>query len=276
MAKRSGAVLCSKCGRLVSAAEKTCPWCGATRPGLWGYAPQLQAFYRDVFQPVPVIIGVCLLLYGLSLLLDPSAAFASRSLLNIGSPSSLSLYRLGMTGGAAWQAGFFWTLLTSLYLHGSLLHIYFNLSWVRSLGPMAVELFGPARFFLIFNGAGAAGMVASNLLGAPPTIGASGAIFGLLGAMWAFGRRRGGVWGQRISKQMWAWALPLFILGLVFPAVNNAAHLGGFVGGVALGWVLPYAERQKESRASQLGALLVGLATLVGFVLSFLKVGQML
>lgn len=274
MAKRSGAILCSKCGRLVSASEKSCPWCGAARPGLWGMAPQLQAFYRDIFQPVPVILATCLLLYGLSLLLDPSEALSTRNLLNIGAPSGESLYRLGMTGGEAWRAGFFWTLLTSLYLHGSLLHIYFNLSWVRSLGPMAVDLFGPARFFLIFNGAGAAGMLASNLLGAPPTIGASGAIFGLLGAMWAFGRRRGGVWGARISKQMWAWALPLFILGFVFPAVNNAAHLGGFLGGVALGWVLPYAERQQESRASQLSALLVAAVTVAGFVLSFVKFGS--
>ena len=92
--------------------------------------------------------------------------------------------------------GEWWTLVTAIYLHGGVLHILFNVLWIRQLGPAVEELYGPARCFVIFTVSGAAGFVVSNLLGVPFTVGASGSIFGLLGAMVAFGRRRGGVFGS--------------------------------------------------------------------------------
>ena len=94
-----------------------------------------------------------------------------------------------------WQAGHWWTLLTAIYLHGSVLHILFNVLWIRQLGPAVEQLYGPSRLVVIFTVAGAAGLLASNLLGLPLTIGASGSIFGLLGALVAFGQKRGGAFG---------------------------------------------------------------------------------
>ena len=82
-----------------------------------------------------------------------------------------------MTGGVAWELGWWWTLLTAIYLHGGLLHIFFNMYWIRILGPSATEVFGPARTFVLFNVAGVAGFLLSNLMSGGPTVGASGGNF---------------------------------------------------------------------------------------------------
>ena len=76
------------------------------------------------------------------------------------------------------------------------------------------------------------GFVVSNFVGVPFTVGASGSIFGLLGAMVAFGRRRGGAFGAMVLRQYGQWALVLFVLGFFMSGVNNLAHAGGFVGGL--------------------------------------------
>jgi rhomboid protease GluP len=144
------------------------------------------------------------------------------------SPGATALFELGMTGGPAWQLGWWWTLFTATYLHGGLLHILFNMLWVRELVPPVVDVFGPARTFVLFNVAGAVGFLASNLATGAPSIGASGAIFGLLGALVVYGRRRG---IAMLTAQAWRWALLLFVFGLIVPSVNNWAHGGGFVGG---------------------------------------------
>ena len=276
MRRKSGAVLCTSCRQLIGVSEKRCPHCGALAPGLFGFGPELQRVFRDVFEPVQLVVGVCVALYVLAVALDPSAALGGGGLFSLGSPSSRSLYLLGMTGGAAAQAGLWWTPLTSIYLHGGLLHIIFNLMWVRQHGPLSVEAFGRARFFVIYNVAGIAGMVLSNAVSGAPTIGASGAVFGLLGAMWAWGRRRGGTVGAGVSRQMFAWAVPLFLIGLVFPGVNNTAHLGGFVAGYALARLLPYAERRREARGSQLAALFFAVATPVALVATVLRMRALL
>ena len=113
-------------------------------------------------------------------------------------PSNRALWAFGAAGAIPWQAGHWWTLLTAIYLHGGLLHILFNVLWIRQLGPEVEELYGPARLVVIFTVSGVAGFVASNAFGVPFTIGASGSIFGLLGAMVAFGQKRGGAFGAAV------------------------------------------------------------------------------
>ena len=128
---------------------------------------------------------------------------------------------------------FWWTPITAIYLHGSLLHsFFFNMMWVRQLGPVVEELFGPFRLFAIFTIAGFTGFLASTLAGHELTLGASGSIFGLLAAAIAYGRRAG---SQLFTRQFLQWAVLLFIMGFVMPGVDNWAHGGGFVGGYAAG-----------------------------------------
>lgn len=275
MGKR-GAVLCSSCKRLVSANEKVCPYCGAVQPTLFGLAPSLRGLFRDHFDPVWIVYSLCVALYVASLALDPQAALDLRDLLGIGSPSSEALYRLGMTGGAALQAGLWWTVLSATFLHGSLLHIFFNLSWVRGIGPLAVEAFGPARFFVLFCLTGVVGFLVSNWISGAPTIGASGAIFGLYGALLAYGRRRGGTWGAGVSRQAMSWAVAGFVFSLAIRGVNNIAHGGGFLAGLVLGTLMPIAERREEARGAQILALILLLALAASVVASFLVVSGLI
>jgi rhomboid protease GluP len=211
----------------------------------------------------------CIALYVISLLVDPRAALQPRGPFSVFSPSLDALEILGAAGAIPWHYGRWWTLLTAIYLHGGLLHILFNVLWIRQLGPAVQELYGPSRLVVIFTVAGAAGFAASSIVWQTPfTVGASGAIFGLLGAMVAFGRRRGGTLGSIVLRQYGQWALILFIFGLIGSGVDNWAHAGGFIGGYACGFVLSLAERRAETSSDRMLGVGALALTMLGFGLS--------
>jgi rhomboid protease GluP len=265
--QRTGSSLCYRCGKLnrVDAAE--CFYCGARRPGLWGFAP-LAGRLVGRFDFAGAVTVVCVVLYFVSILLDPAAAFRARNPFDMLSPSDRALVRLGMAGAAPWAAGWWWTLITGVYLHGSLLHIVFNLLWVRQLAPAVEQLFGRARLVVIYTVAGVLGFVLSNLVGIRFTLGASGAVFGLLGAMVAYGRSRGGVFGVAVLRQYGQWALFIFIASFFLAGVNNWGHAGGFAGGYLAALVFGHLERRPERWLDRLAALgAVGL-TVLSFALA--------
>jgi rhomboid protease GluP len=236
---------------------------------MWG----LSDVFRRVFRtggPTRLITIACIALYVLSLVVDPAGALRPRGPFEIFSPSNSALRLLGATGAFPWAHGEWWTLFTAIYLHGGILHILFNVLWIRQLGPAVEELYGPARCFVIFTISGVVGFIVSNLVGVPFTVGASGSIFGLLGAMVAFGRRRGGVFGAMVLRQYGQWALLMFILGFFMSGVNNLAHAGGFVGGLGAGLVLSLAERRAETTLDHVmaGACIVATVLAFGLALS--------
>jgi len=261
-------MLCPECGKLIGVGEAKCPFCGAWRPGLYGWTPALQRLFGRHLDLIGVIVTACVALYVVSLVLQPEAIFQMRGLFSILSPGSRALYQLGMTGGVAWREGWWWTLLTAIYLHGGILHIFFNVMWIRSLGPAVTDAYGPARAFVLFSLSGAAGFLLSNSVTQSPSIGASGSIFGLLAALIVYGRKRG---GTAMTMQLWQWAVILFVLGFVMSGVNNWAHAGGFAGGWATAQVMRFSEK-RESRGVQILALALLATTAAGFVLSFIRV----
>jgi rhomboid protease GluP len=269
MRQTQGSLVCPQCGKLVGINEPTCPFCGAWRPGLYGWAPVLQRLVGNHLDLISLIVATCVTLYVIALLLQPEAITQPRGMLSFLSPGTRALYQLGMTGGIAWQLGWWWTLLTAIYLHGSVLHILFNVMWIRNLGPAVSEMFGPGRAFVIFNVAGAFGFLVSNMMSNAPTIGASGSIFGLLAALIVYGRRRG---SSMMSQQMWQYAIVLFIFGFLMPGINNWAHGGGFVGGWVAAYLMGFVDEQRESSWMLLLALGFIAITLVGIGLSFTKV----
>ena len=265
--KTTGSILCPSCGRLTNADAAECLVCGRRNPGMWGFAAPLgRMFRRRSF--TDVVTAICIALYIISLVFDPLAALRPRGMFDIFAPSNQALFVLGASGSIPWELGRWWTLLTAIYLHGSLLHILFNVMWIRQLGPAVQEIYGPARLVVIFTVAGVVGFVASNLLGHPFTIGASGSIFGLLGALVAFGHKRGGTYGATVLKQYGQWALILFVLGFLMPGVNNTAHAGGFVGGLLTGLTLALAERRTETHFDYVVAGACIAATVVAFLLA--------
>ena len=269
MRQTQGSIVCPHCNKLIGINEPTCPFCGAWRPGLFGWTPVLQRVVGQHLDLISLISITCVVLYAVALLLQPEAITDLRGVLSLLSPGTRALYQLGMTGGVAWRLGWWWTLFTAIYLHGSLLHIFFNLMWIRNLGPVATEVYGPARAFVLFNVAGATGFLVSNLTTGVPTIGASGSVFGLLAALIVYGRRRG---SSLMTSQVWQWAIILFVLGILMPAVNNWAHAGGFAGGWVAAQAMRFSDETRESTWILLTALaLIGL-TAVGVVLSFIRV----
>ena len=261
------AILCPRCHKIVSSDAETCPHCGQRKPGLWGATATIRKLGLQLNFP-HLITVFCGVLYLLALLLDPSAIFQTQGLMQILSPSLEASIKLGVTGTRPVTYGWWWTLITAIYLHGGLLHIFFNMMWVRQLGPVVEELFGPFRLFAIFTIAGITGFIASTLAGHAFTLGASGSIFGLLAAAIAYGRRAG---SQLFTRQFLQWAVLLFIMGFVMPGVDNWAHGGGFVGGYAAAYVF-----SRSSEREGLGAYLAGglclLATVGAFVLQFIAV----
>jgi rhomboid protease GluP len=231
---------------------------------MWGFAGPLRAAFRGR-SFTDVVTVACVLLYVASLLVDPTAALRPRGLFEIFAPSNQALWTLGATGAIPWRLDRWWTLLTAIYLHGGLLHILFNLLWIRQLGPAVEDLYGSARFVVIFTVSGVLGFLVSNTVGVAFTIGASGSIFGLLGAIVAFGQRRGGAFGSAVLRQYGMWAVILFLFGLFMPGVNNYAHAGGFVGGAIAGYLFSSAERRAERGLDQILAAAAGVATVLAF-----------
>lgn len=263
------AIICPNCGKLISANAEECYNCGLKNPGRFGLGSFVQKIFHGNIGFVQAVSYLCIGLYVISLLIDPRAILQSaHGFLSILSPSGKSLYILGMTGSPFMAAGRWWTLITAIYLHGGLLHIIFNVLWIRQLGPMVESFFGTSRLILIFTISGVAGFILSNAMGIQFTIGASGSIFGLLGALIYYGRARGGVFGQQVYRQLLTWAAILFMFGFFFPGINNYAHLGGFVAGYLSANLLGYQERKSETAGHRkLAGLTIGL-TALAFILT--------
>ncbi|MDZ7316384.1 MAG: rhomboid family intramembrane serine protease [candidate division KSB1 bacterium] len=265
--KTTGSILCPSCGKLVSVNAKECIYCGRKYPGLWGFGPALQKLF-GLGSVTSILIVVNVVLYIIALLLRPAALLQIRDIFSIFSPDITILYKLGMTGSFALSQGRWWTLITAAYLHGGLLHILFNMLWLRQLGTMVEGLYGSARTFLIFTAAGVVGFVFSNMAGIDFTLGSSGAVFGLLGALVYYGRRRGGFLGTLLYRQVGTWAIVLFAFGFLTPGVNNMAHAGGFLGGLLAALMMGFNEHKAETTAHRLAALAVVVLTIVCFGLA--------
>jgi rhomboid protease GluP len=266
--QRSGSSLCYACGKLNRVDASTCFYCGRRNPGLWGFGPTLGRLIGHMdFAGLVTVIAVTA--YVASLLLDPRGLRLSSSPFDFLSPTGRALNILGMAGAIPWDAGRWWTVLTAIYLHGSLLHLVFNVLWIRQMAPDVEEVYGHARFIAIFTLSGALGFLASNAVGVGFTLGASGGIFGLFGAMVYYGRQRGGIFGQAVLRQYGTWALVIFVMGFV-PGmhVNNWGHAGGFAGGFLSALLLGAGEHRPERGGHRvLAAMCLGI-TAVAFGLA--------
>jgi rhomboid protease GluP len=258
------AILCPSCHKLISDDVPRCHHCGQIRPGMFGLASQLRKLGLRLDFPHLITI-VCGALYLLCLAIDPGAILQPQGMMDILSPSGRASFDVGASGTIpVFRAGRWWTVFTAIYLHGSLLHIFFNMMWVRQLGPVVEELFGPYRLFVIFTVAGVVGFIASTMMGSSLTLGASGSIFGLLAAAIVYGRRVG---SDMFTRQYLQWAGMVFIFGLIMPGIDNWAHGGGFVGGYATAWLFSRTPNDREGLSAYVLAGVCAVITVLAFVL---------
>jgi rhomboid protease GluP len=240
----AGSVVCVSCGYLVGVNDDRCYHCGRRNPGLWGFAPALRSLGHDLGF-VQFVTGACVVLYVLTLVFSagdirPGGGF------DFLSPSPVSLVAFGAAGEVpVFELGRWWTVLSASWLHGGVLHLLFNMYWIRLLAPNVGELYGPGRMVIIYVVAGLVGFTASSvagaylsflplpfLQGARLTVGASAPIFGLLGAAVYYGRRSG---SSAAHGQAMTLAVMMFVFGLIMPGIDNYAHGGGFLGGFLAG-----------------------------------------
>jgi rhomboid protease GluP len=249
---------------------------------MWGFAPMLRSLGNDLGF-VPLVVWGCSALYIISMLLSGSAMRMGGGLFGFLAPDSSMLFLLGASGGVpVFGYNRWWTVLSAGWLHGSLLHIIFNMMWVRDLGPAVADMFGAGRMVIIYTVAGVSGFVLSSfayaflphlpfLSGAGFTVGASAAVFGFLGALVYYGRRTG---SSITRSEAIRYALILGFFGFVMRGVDNFAHAGGFFGGYLAARVL---DPLKPERIDHIVIALVCLgATLAAIAASFITALPML
>ncbi len=151
-----------------------------------------------------------------------------------------SVLDLGALIPALVAEGEAWRLLTSPFLHSGFAHLAMNMISLYFLGSFAEFQFGRGRFLALYFLSGIAGGLAYLYFGSftAPAVGASGAIFGLLGGVFGYTLRRGTFSLQNpvIAQLLFLTAINLF-LGATIPNVSNTAHIGGLVGGLVYGWL---------------------------------------
>jgi rhomboid protease GluP len=258
---------------LVGVKDPQCLSCGRRNPGMWGFATVLRNVGDDMGFAV-LVMWACGALYLASLAADFEGVRTS-GMLSFFSPSVPSLFLFGASGAVpVFGYGRWWTVLSAAWLHGGVLHILFNMMWVRDLAPPTARLYGPGRTVIIYTVAAVTGFLASSLAGAflpflPRflsgagfTVGASAPIFGLIGALLHYGRRGG---SSYIGQQAKSLALTMLLFGFILPGVDNWAHLGGLAGGWLTAKVLDPLEPERGDHVlAALGCLLLSLLS-VGF-----------
>jgi rhomboid protease GluP len=176
-------------------------------------------------------------------------------------------------------AGQYWRLLTACFIHIGILHLFFNAYALYSIGPTVEERFGRSRFFVLYLLAGIMGSALSFVGNRNLSAGASGALFGLIGAMIAYFtmyRTQFGQWGKRALSNVLTVAGINLVFGFVAPGIDNLGHIGGLLAGLALGWAYcpryrlvsgPFGEAPyklvDERRGSRAVLVTIGIALLL-------------
>lgn len=269
--QRTGSTLCPSCGKLVGVNDEECWSCGRKRPGMWGLTSAFRKLGQDLGF-VQIVIGGSVFLYLSMLAVDPSG-IRMGGLFNLLAPSGEALLRFGASGALpVFLLDRWWTLLAAGWLHGGLLHIGFNVYWVRFLAPETAELYGAARMVLIYTISTVTGFAMSSawnyFMGNPfhLTVGASAPILGLLGALLYYGRRTG---NRAITRTAWYYAAFMIVFGFLMARVDNWAHIGGFAGGYLAGLLL---DPMKPERGNHVIAALVCLLLTAASVVASLVV----
>lgn len=187
-------------------------------------------------------VWVLLVLYALLYLvtLAVSAAVASDPFCRP-APYSCALLLLGWKDNILIAQGQYWRLLAATFLHGGIAHLLMNSFSLFVLGPDTERIYGTARFTALYLLAGLSGSIASYAFSAAPSVGASGAIFGLFGGLAVFfysARHVLGEFGRSQLRGIFAILLVNLLFGLSNPGIDNFGHLGGLLGGLVAGWLL--------------------------------------
>jgi membrane associated rhomboid family serine protease len=272
--------LCPSCGTLVGSTATKCHVCGANvRFGIAAAGKSLGRMLPTNSPVTYAVITVCCLLYGISLLLTLKIGGSVMpeggglgALFGIGAIDQRVSFAFGESLPFVYNLQQPWRLVTAVFLHGSLLHILFNMWVLMDIGPMVEELYGSARYFALFIATGAAGYVVSSLFN-HPSVGASGSLLGLIGLLLAATTGRASAGAKMLRGQLIRWVVYILVLGFMFSGTDNAAHIGGLAAGFGLGKLVadrPPSGADEQRRARAIGWVTAALVlTCFGFMVAF-------
>jgi rhomboid protease GluP len=190
----------------------------------------------------------------------------SGGLMGLGGIATETNYRLGASLPWPYNLGQPWRVVTAVFLHGGLLHIGFNMWVLMDIGPMVEEMYGSARYLFLYVASGAFGYVVSSGMG-HLSVGASGALLGLIGALLAATTGRTSLAAQSLRSALIRWLIYIGVLGVIMSGTDNAAHVGGLVSGYLLGRVM--ADRKPADVSERNRANLLGWAAGIAVAVSF-------
>jgi rhomboid protease GluP len=255
---------CIQCGRQLPGltfGKKVCQWCvqheAAQRGELADDAPQ-------VVMPAPWVrreasIGVTQIILGINV-----AVFLLGMV-----PGGSSITNFCANMGVLTFSGEWWRLLTSVFVHGGLLHIAFNMWCLWNLGQLCESLYGRSTYAAIYLICGVGASLASAAWHPDtPSVGASGAIFGLAGALIAafklgeFSVPRSALSGT--LRSLGAFVVYNLIFGAIIPGIDNTAHIGGLVTGLIVGALIAFIAPQQDQAPRRFAVLLIVALALAG------------
>lgn len=153
--------------------------------------------------------------------------------------------------------GEWWRLITANFLHGGLLHLAFNSMSLFNLGPLAETIYGTYRFLVLYLATGLSGFLVSTFWSDSLSIGASASICGLIGAMYAFGRIS---FNSQLKSVALRWVIAIAVFGLLVPAIDNAAHLGGLAAGFGFAYLFGDPKPGSDSESIWKGVSIAAVA----------------
>ena len=260
--------LCERCGRPTPVSLPQCVNCGAI--SIQSVVAEEQErverrYARALFsRATPVTYALLAANVGVFLLM---------AIVSGGSEDTDTLIAFGAKTNRLLQSGEWFRLITPIFIHAGLLHLLLNSYALWVVGTQVEKLYGSARFLLIYLLSGVGG-VAGSYFGQiilqkpfdPPSVGASGAIFGLFGVLAVFGFRYRRELPPAIRRAMTAGVLPVIavnlIIGFSIRFIDNSAHIGGLLTGAALTLIVPYIAPGREG-VSKAGLLIIALCLAV-------------
>lgn len=269
--------LCPACGTLVGSTATRCHQCGASLTFSLAAASRSLSKLMPATSPATyAILTLSCVMYGLSLLwtirlsgLQPPAGGGLGALLSLGSVNAGVLQRLGASLPLPINLLQPWRFVAAVFLHGSIMHIVFNMWVLMDIGPQIEELYGSARYLFIYVATGVGGYVLSSFFG-HFSVGGSGALLGLIGVLLAITTGRRGAGMQMLRSQIIRWLIYIAVFGLLFPGIDNWAHAGGLAAGFLLGRIMK--DHAPASLEEHKRALVLGWASAFVVFVSFAMV----
>ena len=159
---------------------------------------------------------------------------------------SMSLIKYGANLGLLVKSGEVYRLITYMFLHAGIFHIFFNMYSLSIVGPRVEDFYGKWKYLLIYMISGiSGGLLSIAMNGEVISVGASGAIFGLFGALLYFGYNYRGYLGSMIKSQILPIVIYNLFIGFFIPGIDMWGHIGGLIGGLISAYMLGTIENKK-------------------------------